>query len=117
MSKEVLDVEELKERVQNDIELMFELFEIFIEDYGPKRITLEESLKGDDFEEVRNIAHSLKGASGNISAKELNKVLLEFEEMGSKNNSTGFEALLIQLDTAYSSLTARIEELKQESAS
>lgn len=116
MSLEILDVEELKERVQDDIELLLELLDIFVEDYVGKRQLLGEYLASDNYEEIRNVAHSLKGASGNISAQILREKLLIFEEMGAKNDVTGSEEVLKDLDEAYQGLLKRIDEVRTELA-
>ena len=114
MSDQVLDYEELKERVQNDEELLLELLDIFTEDYGPKREILGNAIVSDNYEDLRNVAHSLKGASGNISAKILREKLAVFEEMGAKNDTEGAEELLKELDVAYVDLAARIKEIKNQ---
>ena len=41
MSEEILDLKEVMERVQDDKELLLELFDIFITDYSEKRKLLE----------------------------------------------------------------------------
>ncbi|MFT5169440.1 MAG: HPt (histidine-containing phosphotransfer) domain-containing protein [Lysobacterales bacterium] len=116
MSNDILDLAELKERVQDDIELLLELLDIFTEDYKGKRVVLGKSLVSDNYEEVRNVAHSLRGASGNISAKSLREKLSTFEEMGAKNDTTGSDELLQALDKSYTELEGRIAEVKVELA-
>jgi HPt (histidine-containing phosphotransfer) domain-containing protein len=114
MSDDVLDLKEFLERVQDDNELLLELFDIFIEDYKGKRKSLQTAILQKEYEQVRGIAHSLKGASGNISAKELRLVFSTLEDMGKKNDINGAEAVLVDLDRKYNSLLKRIDEVRKE---
>jgi len=82
MSEDLLDVNEFMERVQDDKELLLELLDIFLADYMEKRKTLQEAVDGQDFEQIKGVAHSLKGASGNISAKSMCEIFSSLEEMG-----------------------------------
>lgn len=116
MSEVVIDVEEFLERVQDDKELFFELFEIFVEDFEEKRKGLSQAVENKDYAQLRSIGHSLKGASGNISAKVLRNIAITLEDMGKNNEMTGVEEFLIKIDEAFKALTARIEELKTELA-
>ena len=56
MSNDIIDLEEVMERVQNDQELFFELLAIFQEDYEVKRRLLNELIALKDFEQLRNVA-------------------------------------------------------------
>ncbi len=114
MDEAVIDIEEFLERVQEDKELLFELLEIFTEDFGEKRELLSTAVAGKDYEQIRGIAHSIKGASGNISAKVLRTICVTLEDMGKNNNLDGIEDLLVNLDKSFEHLTARIEEVKKE---
>ena len=112
MSDDVIDLNEFLERVQEDKELLVELLDIFMEDYGEKRVLLEDALSNSNYEEVKNIAHSLKGASGNISAKPLREIFLQLEAMGDKKDFSAWKELLSDLDQRFESLTSRIGQLK-----
>jgi len=115
-NEEVLDLPEFLERVQDDKELLLELLDIFLEDYQGKRQQLTEALAGKNAEEVRNVAHSLKGASGNISAKPLRAVLVQIEEGAKKGDISGVPALLPELDKQFSRLVERIAVVRKELA-
>jgi len=117
MNKEIFDVEELLERVQDDKELLVELLDIFTEDYQGKRDGLGAAATNNSFEDIRTIAHSLKGASGNISAKSLRLTLLELEDMGRDENLDGVEEKLSDLDRKYGELVVCMNELKEEYSS
>jgi two-component system, sensor histidine kinase and response regulator len=114
MSEEALDLKELLERVQDDKELTVELLDIFVEDYRTKRKNLNEAIGKKDFEEIKNITHALKGASGNISAKAVREILIQLETMGKNENIEGSQGLLSQLDKAFEELKERIKSVKED---
>lgn len=118
MSDEIIiDVEELLERVADDQELLLELLDLYVDDYVGKRIALEENMKQNNPTKIENIAHSLKGASGNISAKALRDIFYKLEGMGKSQDLTGAEELLPILDAEYAKLTECIGQLKQRFSS
>ena len=114
MSEELFDLEEFKDRVQGDTELLLELLEIFVADYEVKRQSLQEAVGKGDYEEIKSVAHSLKGASGNISAKSLREVFVQIEELAKTNDMSKADGWLNQLDEVYAALGKRIEEVKVE---
>lgn len=114
MNEKVLDLNEFLERVQDDKELLLELLDIFLEDYQLKRDLLQKAIDNKDFDEVRNLGHSLKGASGNISAKGLREVLMQIEEMGKNGNIDGIDELVKAMDSNFSELEVEIGNLKKE---
>ncbi|MCR4338123.1 MAG: Hpt domain-containing protein [Candidatus Omnitrophica bacterium] len=67
----VLDMKDVLDRVQDDRELLMELLEIFQDDFIQRRKNLQDALDENDAQVVREVAHAIKGASGNISAKRI----------------------------------------------
>jgi len=116
MPEDIIDLNEFMERVQDDKELLLELFDIYLEDYEAKRKALPDIIRSQKFEELRGVAHSLKGASGNISAKPIRAIFMKMEEMGKNNTTDGIGRLLIELDELFEKLKQRIAELKVELA-
>ncbi|HBG61453.1 MAG: hypothetical protein A2Y03_01425 [Omnitrophica WOR_2 bacterium GWF2_38_59] len=114
MGNDSIDLSEFLERVQDDKELLLELIDIFAEDYLAKRELLQTAIENKDYEEIKGISHSLKGASGNISAKKLRLILLQFEEKGKAQDLTGVEDILEALDKEYERVADRFESLKEE---
>ncbi len=114
MSEVIFDYEEVMERVQDDKELLLELLDLFLDDFKEKRISLTASVQDNDFENIRGIAHSLKGASGNISAKALREILLQLEEKGKDETMDGIEDLLAQLDKSFEELNSHLDGVKQK---
>jgi len=114
MSEQVLDLDEFMERVQDDKELLFELLDIFVQDFQVKREQIKEAVEKSDFEVIRSVAHSLKGASGNISAKLMRETFFDLEELGKNNDLTGTDELLSTMNQQFEALNERINQLKEE---
>lgn len=114
MSEPILDLEDFLDRVQDDKELLLELLDIYEEDYGSKRIALTKAVAEKNYEDIRGIAHSLKGASGNISAKAVREIFCILEEKGKKCDLTGAEEDLMLLDQHYGELKERIDQVREE---
>jgi len=114
MSEVIFDYDEVMERVQDDKELLLELLDLFTEDFKEKREALTGYTQNKDFENIKGIGHSLKGASGNISAKALREVLLQIEEKGKDEVIDGMEELLVTLDEKFEELNNHLEGIKQK---
>ena len=81
MSHEIIDINDVLERVQDDRELFLELLDIFEEDFAEKRKMLSDFVSKHDFQEIKDVIHSIKGASGNISAKAMHASCAEIEKL------------------------------------
>jgi len=112
MSDDVIELEEVMERVQDDKELLLELLDIFQEDYREKRIKMDKLIQKQGFEELKNIAHSLKGASSNISAKKIFVTFAKLEDVAEKGNVEEIRQLIAQIDRQYEELSQSIKKLK-----
>jgi len=76
----VLDLEELRQRLDNDEELVAEIVELFLDDTPRQIAALEDALARGDGEVVRERAHTLKGAAANMGAAELRETAGRMEE-------------------------------------
>ena|SRR3989338_8438322 len=114
MNEEVLDLEEVLERVQDDKELLLELFDIFQEDYELKRQQIGQAVIQRDFNQLKNIAHSLKGASSNISAKRIYSLFADIERMAVQEDFKKIDEVLVNTDREYIALQSAIDKCKKE---
>jgi len=114
MSEEAIDVNEFLERVQDDKELLLELLDIFSDDFKQKRQSLQSAVNNSNQEEIKSIAHSLKGASGNISAKPFREICLKIEEAVKNNDISVVGDLLSDIDQQFEKLSSRMTQLKEE---
>jgi len=115
MTEQTLDVNDFMERVQGDKDLLFELLEIFINDYYPKRQSLKEAIDKNDHTTVEHVSHFLKGSCGNISAKPLRAIFHELEVKGKANDLQGVKKYLDEIDQKFEELLACIGKLRTES--
>ena len=114
MSESAIDIKEVMERVQDDKELLMELLQIFLEDYVEKKKLLAEAVAKQDLEQVKSIAHGMKGASGNISAKKLRASFFDLEQTVKAQDFTKAGQILNVIDAQVNELKEFIEQqLKQ----
>ena len=114
MSEDVLDLAEFKDRVQDDTELLLELLDIYTADYQEKRPKFDQALADQNADELRSLAHSLKGASGNISAKAMRETFMKLEEKGKAGDFSDTEELMKEMDERFTAFEARMASVKQE---
>ena len=111
---DILDLKEFMERVQDDKELLLELLDIYQEDFVKKRHALTEAVNGKDAQKVREIAHSLKGASGNISAKPLHANFIIMEQSAKNNDLSQTAGMLTEIDKQFEDLKENIVRIKKD---
>jgi HPt (histidine-containing phosphotransfer) domain-containing protein len=98
MSEEIIDLKDVLDRVQQDKELLNELFDIYQEDFVIKRKALGEAIAANDIPKIKEIAHSMKGSSGNISAKPLHAACLKLEMLAKEGKTDGMQEVATAID-------------------
>jgi HPt (histidine-containing phosphotransfer) domain-containing protein len=78
-----------------------ELIQVFIDDSEPRVSALLQAYENQDCSSLRDIAHSFKGASGNLSALPLADLCFKIEEKARDTNLEGIEALIGEIDVEY----------------
>jgi HPt (histidine-containing phosphotransfer) domain-containing protein len=111
---EIIDLKDFMERVQDDKELLVELLDIFQEDFVGKRQTIGDAVKSNDVTKIKEVAHSLKGASGNISAKEMHANFLKIEQAAKANDLAQISTLLQAIDVQFEQIKQFAVKTKQE---
>jgi len=111
---DIIDLKDAIERVQDDKELLLELFEIFQEDFPGKRDAILAAFTKGDVNTFLQLAHGLKGATGNISARQMHENCIELDLMGRKGNLAGAKERLELLDKQYEAFKAEAAKLKTQ---
>lgn len=114
METDIIDLNEVMERVQDDKELLLELFDIYQGDFVKKRQALSDAIAAKDIVKIKEVAHSMKGASGNISAKLIYGSCLALEQLAKSGTTDGMEDLVKKIDVQFAQVQGRAVELKKE---
>lgn len=114
MSEEIIDLKDVLERVQDDKELLLELLDIYQEDFVAKRQALGVAIEAKDLAKIKEVAHSMKGSSGNISAKPLHAECLKLEMMAKEGRLDDMPAVLPIIDAMFVRIQEYAIVLKKE---
>ena len=116
MSEEIIDLKDVLERVQDDKELLSELFDIYEEDFLIKRKALGQAIVAHDIAKIKEVAHSMKGSSGNISAKPMHAACLQLELLAKEGKTDGMQEVAIAIDGYFEEIKAFAVRFKKELA-
>ncbi len=114
MDNKVINLEEVMERVQDDKELLLELFDIFSQDYEVKMKKLKTALTEQNFEVIKDLTHSVKGAAGNISAIAVHSTCVEIEKLALTKDIAGIQKAVTVLEGHYKNLQSCMAEIKKK---
>jgi HPt (histidine-containing phosphotransfer) domain-containing protein len=81
-----LDYSSALQWADGDRSLLAELAEVFVEDCPQRMNELEEAVKGNNTNMIRNAAHSLKGMVSGFGARRANTLAQEMEDLGRAGN-------------------------------
>jgi two-component system, sensor histidine kinase and response regulator len=104
---EIIDEEELLDRVGDDLELLAELVPIFLDDSPRLLEEIRDAVHSGNADDLRAAAHTLKGAVGNFSAYPAYRASYKLEEMGTSG-------LLEGAHLAYDELKKEIDRLSEK---
>jgi len=77
-----IDFCDVLDRIGGDTLFLEELLKIYFREYTEKKRLLAEAISRQDFIQVSELGHSLKGASANLSLTRLQKVAYSLEAAG-----------------------------------
>ena len=110
-----IDLPEVMERIGGDETFLQELIDIYIEDFIKKYAMLRHAIERDDFKVIREIGHSLKGSSGNLSLGKLHDVSANIELAGRTNDIEQARQHFIQLNQEFERLKNYLPAGKRQS--
>jgi len=114
INPEIIDREELMSRLDGDMELLEELFELFVEDYPQFLGDIEAAIQNCDGQKLKQAAHTLKGAVGNFAAKKAFDLAFQLEMMGQEEQFQGAQEVFDELKTAIEEIKQVLAAMKQE---
>ncbi|MBU1221190.1 response regulator [Myxococcota bacterium] len=105
----VLDYNQLMARLYSDIELIKEIIGSYISDLNQKYYELVDFLEKGNFNEIRKTAHTLKGASMNVSAIRIAEHSKAIEEAAGLSDEFKVSVLLKKLPSEIESLKIQLK--------
>jgi len=108
-----IDFSSALERIGGDEDFLQELLDIYVEDFLEKHAQLLEAIRRQDFQAIKEIGHSLKGASGNLSLNGLQEASYQVEMAGRENNLDGAKTHFRRLHEEFNRMLACLPPHKQ----
>jgi CheY-like chemotaxis protein len=99
-----IDLPSVMDRIGGDKTFLLELIDIFIEDFVDKYTKLKLAIEQSDFKTIKEIGHSLRGSSGNLSINGLHHTAKDMELSGIEENIEHAKLLFIQLNEEFEKL-------------
>ncbi|MBN2723112.1 MAG: response regulator [Deltaproteobacteria bacterium] len=90
----IFDYRLLMDRLYDDRELAIEILTEYIGDMFRKNDEMEEALRNNHFPELKNLAHTIKGAAMNVSALRIAEMAKSLEEIALAADAVKFKAVL-----------------------
>jgi HPt (histidine-containing phosphotransfer) domain-containing protein len=81
-----IDMETALERTGDDKEFLFDLIQIFMEDFDPKAAELKSAINDQNFTSIQEIGHYLKGSSANLSLIQIMEISYQIEIAGKESD-------------------------------
>jgi len=100
-TKVPIDLESALDRTGNDEEFLYELINIYVDDYEDKKEELKSAIEEENYSQIQEIGHSLKGSSANLSLTYMQAASLEMEMAGREKNLETAKAALKKLETEF----------------
>jgi CheY-like chemotaxis protein len=100
-SAAVFDLQDALDTFMGDREVVKSLIEKFIEKVTEQIADIQKNIAEKDFETGRRNAHTIKGSSLTLAAKELGKAAAELEQAFKNEDMANIERLYLPLNTAF----------------
>jgi len=111
MEKQLLDLETALERLGGDKEFLVELLEELVQQIDQSLPELKAAVEAQNFDEVRSLAHGMKGAAANLGADQATEIFLQLEMMGKNHDLSGAAEALATAQKLNEALKERIKSL------
>jgi two-component system, sensor histidine kinase and response regulator len=108
----ILDIPTLKDRLDGDKDLFFELVEIFAADFDEHKRLLHEAISKSDAATICSRAHTVKGALANLSAMKASAWAFELEKQGRHNQVSDSGKTFQELLKSIDEFNQRVNEVK-----
>jgi len=106
-------IDELLEMVEDSPEILIEIIDAYAEQGGILLDQFTNAIQHHDSNNLREAAHSLKGASYNVGAVSLAELAANLENKGAEASWQDMDDLFIKLQHCYTETITALQTLKQ----
>jgi|GEM_PF-450706 len=99
-----IDLSSVLERIGGDKSFLQELLDLYIEDFSEKYGQLNQAIEQKNYDLIRELGHSLKGSSANLSFFPLQETSCQIEIAGKEENIEKAEQALVSLKYEFKKL-------------
>jgi len=111
MAEALIDFENAMERLGDDKEFLIELLNELIEQVNSSQDSLKAAVEEKNYDELRFVAHGLKGAAANLDVSRMARIFKSLEDMGAQNNTDGAENLIKEAEESNKELAVFLENI------
>ncbi len=109
MNKYVFDLQDLLELVGDDMELVVELAELFLDTYPEELAAIDAAVVENDVKKLERAAHSLKGSLGNLRAHRSADAAFVVEQAARSGRTDGIDGFIATLKQELADLRKALE--------
>lgn len=109
----VLELSTLRDVTLGEPALVEELLTLYVDDTHQRLERAQQALQNDDTETLANEAHSMKGASGSIGARQMHALASALELSARDDDTVTAQQLLDTLFSTYKMVRSQIEDIQE----
>ena len=113
----VLDVEQMRERLGDDDELVADVIRLYLDDYPARLEAIASAIKAHDAAGLRGAAHALKGGASALSAQRVADAARQLEAIGEAGDLGLADQRFAALVSEAEQLAAVLRDLQKGTAS
>ncbi len=110
-----IDFASALERVEGDKSFLKELLNLYFEDFSEKYERLQKAIEQKNFDLIRELGHSLRGSSANLSLTFLQKTSFHLEKAGKERIAEKAKKALALLEQEFKRLKDFLSKKKDNS--
>ncbi len=104
------DKSEALKRVRNREDRLNHLLELFLNDMPDRIVNLEKAIRKQQHKEAADIAHTIKGVTGNLSANKLYQLMQELESAAKAADNEQLQMLFINVQEQFTQLAKLLQQ-------
>jgi len=105
----ILDPNAIIQLIGNDPAMVREFIQIFLDDIPGQIMKLEKALEDNDWNQLRNQAHRIKGSAGDVGGKRLYRVALEVEHSARDGELDNCRTKVPKIGEAFEALRQKLD--------